>query len=1237
LTAEGPIDLILSVDESTVRLSGDGVDVSADHQGMKPALSRTINEAWNTRAGGGKGPGGGSGTAADSQLDRAGKLLAKSFLPASVSAELAKALERAERGHQALRLGIDCDGEPSGLPWEALPDPRSGAALVLHPLTSVYRRLSGPVPGLAPSPLRILVAISSPDRGGGPLLDYERELRNVLAAVRTARQRAAHVRIVPFATTAAIRQALEADPVHVLHLSGHGSPGRFLLEDEQGDAREIDADTFVDEAVPPSAMPPVVALAACYTNVAEAIGAPSFAARLIGRGTSTVIASETSLTDVYATRVFARIYGRLADAAVPDAVAAACDARRIVQAELESASSELDRQLGELNEWAALSVIATSASIPILDPSTVTQPPPPPARSSIGEVAVRAVGDFVGRRHEQRKWPVELLADTHAGLVLHGLGGIGKTSLAAELVTRTLEREPDRTKLVLDGELSVDVLLSATVAALRQRALTDHRMEGRLAEALAAAAGSHLSWSDRLSLLRDNVLPAIPILIVLDNFEDNLVGEGTKFTMRDPNLAAMLSNWMADPSLSRFLITSRYPFSLPDSNETKLFFRSVGPLSAAETGKLVWSLPALDQLSGDEVERVWRLVGGHPRSLEYLDALLAGGAGRYPDVTKRLKHALTEKLGDEEVSALLSAERSLDEAMAKIATIAADDVLLTELIARLNETKGARELLIGMSAFRQPVGIDGILFQAGKPSHPKEPDDRIAMRRREASARAKRVLEEGGAQRDFTRLPAPLRAEFEKQMKEFESLPEIPRTVPANLDKTIGACVASGLLSRADTPGGERYFVHRWTASELERIEREAGKAAAIEAAQRKAGDYWKWRAYGAGEVRSHVDGLTEARHHYLAAGLLDPTIEMTGRASVMLHRMGAWDDKLPLVEETLDLFPPDSVEASTWTSELASIYFSQSNRAEAERLYRKALALADAHGSRSGAATCTYQLGMIVREQGELDEAEELLLRALEIDEERDNRPGIASTLNQLSQIAWKHGDEDKARALRGRATKIRKELGDDSSLATSYRYEAEEALGRGRPDEAEILLLQTLDAMEASEDQPGIAATVSSLSEVAQQLEKFDHAEEYAQRALEIDKSIGDQAGVGLVYGQLGSLALQQDDPEEAEALFERSLEIMKAIGHSFGTARAMSGLADAKIAQGEPGEAIALHGRALILWRAQHEEQAAAREIGRLREIRNVIGGGDFEDALSAAFDHTQTEEIIGALAVEPPDPA
>ena len=51
-----------------------------------------------------------------------------------------------------------------------------------------------------------------------------------------------------------------------------------------------------------------------------------------------MIATETSITDTYATRLLARVYGALAQAGDADVIAALSRARRQVQAELETSS-----------------------------------------------------------------------------------------------------------------------------------------------------------------------------------------------------------------------------------------------------------------------------------------------------------------------------------------------------------------------------------------------------------------------------------------------------------------------------------------------------------------------------------------------------------------------------------------------------------------------------------------------------------------------------------------------------------------------------------------------------------------------------------------------------------------------------------------------------------------------------------------------------------------------------------
>ena len=179
---------MLAVTGERVRLSGGGADASAGHGGVRPGLAEAVNEARRARGraglavrdlAGSQGPGGG-----ELPLARAGRLLAESFLPGPVAAALETVLAGAERAHQLVRVGLEVPPELAGLPWEALPAPDGRGPLALHPLVSVYRKTSAAPARRLPGPLRIVVAIAAPDTGGGGVLDYERELRNVLAAVR---------------------------------------------------------------------------------------------------------------------------------------------------------------------------------------------------------------------------------------------------------------------------------------------------------------------------------------------------------------------------------------------------------------------------------------------------------------------------------------------------------------------------------------------------------------------------------------------------------------------------------------------------------------------------------------------------------------------------------------------------------------------------------------------------------------------------------------------------------------------------------------------------------------------------------------------------------------------------------------------------------------------------------------------------------------------------------------------
>ncbi|MEU4522939.1 CHAT domain-containing protein, partial [Amycolatopsis sp. NPDC024027] len=953
------VDLVLEVTDTEVRLTDPVTAVAAPHRGISAGLAAAVGDARRARARAGVLgttiglDSGGAESVGAVSLRQAGHLLAESFLPEPVANALARVLRHATAKHLPVRIGVKAPGW-SGLPWEAIPDPLTSRPLALCPLVTVFRQVTAPKVRKVPGPLRILVAISAPERGGGPLLDYERELRNVVAAVRGARAGDADVRVVPFATTAAIRAALDEAPAHVLHLSCHGGPGTLDLEAEDGSARAVTAAELVAEAIPPGTMPPVVCLAACYSDVPGEEGAPSLAASLVEHGASVVIGTETSVTDWYATALFARVYQELAQSAVPDVVAAVADARRIVQLQLASSTHPRESRLAWLDEWSVVTVLAGAGSTVVFDPGA-REPVPARGRKSVAGLLGRGHGEFVGRGREQRVVLAAFAGRAVSGVVLHGIGGVGKTALAAELLHHL--RFP--VVAVCQGELSVDSVLTAIAGALRRHLAVEGGHE-QLLRALDYA-GREQPWRDRFTVLREQVLGVVPVLVVLDNFEDNLTDQD----LTDGTLAELLALWASDPGGSRLLITSRYPFTLPGDAQRSLRFLLVGPMSMAETFKLIWSLPTLDRLSDAEIDQVWRLVGGHPRSLEYLDALLNHGHARYHDVTQRLTTAIEAR---PDAHAALTAD-TLDAALAQTLTLIADDVLLDELLHALDEHPGARELLLGASVYREPVGTAALLFQIG------EVDDTAAYQPDVSGAQQRilAVLEQHHIPVEtFTagHLPAGILAQIQPDLDELRTPPRPPRSTAHDLSALIEDLAATSLLA-VDTDEGT-VFVHRWTASELERRWRDDDNEDQLRQAHRNAAHYWQWRIQVWPQDRDDdLHDALEARHHLMASDQLDDAEKISQIIVERLHLIGAWDHESTLSHHTLEVLARTADQRARWHHQLGVLAQARGDYAEAERRYTDSLTVKEELGDRAGMASSYHQLGILAQARGDYAEAE--------------------------------------------------------------------------------------------------------------------------------------------------------------------------------------------------------------------------------------------------------------------------
>lgn len=367
-------------------------------------------------------------------------------------------------------------GSPSGAEWAVLRAPfellapPGGGFLAGDELARfcVARRLGRPAgrPPLDGFGLGLAFMASSP-RGAGEL-DFEAEEAAILAAVGESR---IDLLVEDTGDPQQLAQRLTAlGGLPVVHLSCHGlnswqprpgAPGVpvLLMEDDAGGPRPVTAGELVRLLVPG---PRLVFVSACLTatgadapddlppgeggkggaGAGGGLVAHSLATALVSAGVPAVIGWDGSVDDRAATVFAGHLYAALAGQA--DLAVAAGDARRVL---LESADPRVQHWhmarvwLGPAGGGALTGggrrrslTGATRGTKVFLDRKR--------------QVPVAAPEVFVGRRPELQAALRALRGGGRAGVVLHGQGRLGKSSLAA----RVADRMPEYAVAVVYGQ-----------------------------------------------------------------------------------------------------------------------------------------------------------------------------------------------------------------------------------------------------------------------------------------------------------------------------------------------------------------------------------------------------------------------------------------------------------------------------------------------------------------------------------------------------------------------------------------------------------------------------------------------------------------------------------------------------------------------------------------------------------------------------------------------------------------
>ena len=497
--------------------------------------------------------------------------------------------------------------------------------------------------------LRMLAVFSQPTQTSVVALRRARyELGRLIR--RIARQRGkVELRVVQYGVTRELLAEIadSGDGWDVLHLSGHGGRGLFVLEHADGSPDPVNAVDLVELLHPLRRRVKLAVVSACQSaadvtaetlrlvgledqarQVEEGDAAPvgppkpevtGVARTLVAELDCAVVAMRYPVTDEFAIAFGDLFYehllgrGHPVDVAVARAVAGAAGRVDGVAGTVALATPGVFGARAAQTRPLALEV---PRGAPLLDPAAAAMAYflPEPER-------------FVGRAVAMAKASTALAPRSgRTTVLLHGMAGAGKTACALELAYRHH-----------DG---------FAAAAFWQAPTRDDEFAGalgRLAESLEIQLGGYgftmtghiatvATLEASLPRLRQ-VLEDNGVLLVLDNLETLLTPEGT---WRDPRWKPLVGALAGHDGESRLVLTSRVPPAGLTGLGLKVLTLPVHSLSLDEAAVLARELPNLrgllyaDTGSGraqanvaqdrERVRRVLRVVQGHPKLLELADA-----------------------------------------------------------------------------------------------------------------------------------------------------------------------------------------------------------------------------------------------------------------------------------------------------------------------------------------------------------------------------------------------------------------------------------------------------------------------------------------------------------------------------------------------------------------------------------------------------------------------------------------
>ena len=353
------------------------------------------------------------------------------------------------------------------------------------------------------------------------------------------------------------------------------------------------------------------------------------------------------------------------------------------------------------------------------------------------------------------------------------------------------------------------------------------------------------------------------------------------------------------------------------------------------------------------------------------------------------------------------------------------------------------------------------------------------------------------------------------------------------------------------------------------------------------------------GEAEALYRRSLKIRESMLGAKHLDVAISQNN-LGLLLQARGKYEEAGALYRRSLkireSILGIEHLDVATSLNNLGLLQQAQGKYEDAEKLYLRSLKIRESKldFEHLDVAKSLNNLGLLMQAQGKYEDAEKFYQRSLKIGESKlgAEHPDVAQSLNNLAESLRVQGNYIKAEPLFRQALKIwESRFGiQHPNVAATLNNLALLLQAQSKYEDAEDMFYHALKILESQfePEHPDVAMSLHNLTLLLQAQGKYEKAEELSRRSLQIRVTqLGDEhPDVAMSLNNLALLLQTQEKLDEAEPLFRRSLQIResKLRAEHPDVAESLNNVAESLRVQGKYKEAEDLFYRAIKIWESQ-----------------------------------------------------